>query len=357
LAIRVLIVEDSPFMQRLLTALIGARDDLKVVGVAEDPIAAREQIKLLRPDVITLDVEMPRMDGITFLERLMRLRPMPVVMVSSLTESHAEVTLRALELGAVDFVAKPRGEGGAEVEQFGAELAEKLREAAGAEIHPAPAVPARQAAGAIAFRANCLVAIGGSTGATEAIREILVPMPLNAPPILIVQHMPEMFTRLFARRLDDLCAIKVSEAAQGEPLLPGHAYIAPGGWHLTVGGTTGMPQARLDQSEPVNRHRPSVDVLFRSVANSFGARAAGVILTGMGRDGADGLGEMLRAGAATFAQDKASSVVFGMPKAAIDAGHAGTVAPASELAARVVEALRLEARAGGGAATRQGGLC
>jgi two-component system chemotaxis response regulator CheB len=352
MAIRVLIVEDSPFMQRLLTALIGAQDDLKVVGVADDPIAAREQIKALRPDVITLDVEMPRMDGITFLERLMRLRPMPVVMVSSLTESNAEVTLRALELGAVDFVTKPRGEGGSQLGHFGAELVEKLREAAGAEIQPLPALPARAATGAIALRAGSLVAIGGSTGGTEAIRELLVPMPANVPPILIVQHMPEMFTRLFARRLDDLCAIKVSEAVHGEPLKAGHAYIAPGGWHMTVGGKPGAPEVRLGQEEPVNRHRPSVDVLFRSVARVYGARAVGVILTGMGRDGADGLGEMQRAGATTFAQDKASCVVFGMPKAAIEAGFADQVAPADQLAGRVIEALKVEPHKAGGTATR-----
>jgi two-component system chemotaxis response regulator CheB len=352
MAIRVLIVEDSPFMQRLLTALIGAQDDLKVVGVADDPIAARESIKALRPDVITLDVEMPRMDGITFLERLMRLRPMPVVMVSSLTESNAEVTLRALELGAVDFVTKPRGEGGTEVEQFGAELVEKLRLAAVAEIQPLPALPAKSSPDAIVFRSSCLIAIGGSTGGTEAIRELLVPMPLNAPPIVIVQHMPEMFTRLFARRLDDLCAIKVSEAVHGERLQQGHAYIAPGGWHMTLGGKAGIAEVRLDQTEPVNRHRPSVDVLFHSAARVFGARAAGVILPGMGRDGAEGLGEMKRAGAATFAQDRASCVVFGMPKAAIDAGFAGYIAPAGRLAAKVIEALRVDP----GAATKQGSL-
>jgi len=356
MAIRVLIVEDSPFMQRLLAALIGAEDDLKVVGVAEDPIAARERIKELRPDVITLDVEMPRMDGITFLERLMRLRPMPVVMVSSLTESNAEVTLRALELGAVDFVTKPRGEGGDHLAGFGAELVEKLREAAGAEIQPLPALPAKTPGGAIVFRPASVIAIGGSTGGTEAIRELLVPMPPNAPPILVVQHMPEMFTRLFARRLDDLCAIKVSEAVHGEPVQPGHAYIAPGGWHMAIGGKPGAPEVRLDQGEPVNRHRPSVDVLFRSVARYCGPRAAGVILTGMGRDGAEGLGEMQRAGAVTFAQDKASCVVFGMPKAAIDAGHADHVAPADQLAARVIEALRHEPKPAAGATTRQGGL-
>jgi two-component system chemotaxis response regulator CheB len=352
MAIRVLIVEDSPFMQRLLSALIGAQDDLKVVGVADDPIVAREKIKELKPDVITLDVEMPRMDGITFLERLMRLRPMPVVMVSALTESNAEVTLRALELGAVDFVTKPRGEGGAELDHFGAELVEKLREAAGAEIQPMPAPPAPMplaAQGAVAFRSNSLVAIGGSTGGTEAIRELLVPMPANAPPILVVQHMPEMFTRLFARRLDDLCAIKVSEAVHGEPVKSGHAYIAPGGWHMTLGGRAGALELHLDQGEAVNRHRPSVDVLFRSVARTVGARAVGVILTGMGRDGAEGLGEMRRAGATTFAQDKASCVVFGMPKAAIDAGHAVHVAPADQMAARVIEALRHEPRQAGGA--------
>jgi two-component system chemotaxis response regulator CheB len=340
MAIRVLIVEDSPLMQRLLCAILGAHDDLKVAGVAEDPIDAREKIKLLRPDVITLDVEMPRMDGITFLERLMRLRPMPVVMVSSLTEANAEVTLRALELGAVDFVAKPRGDGSRDLHAFGTELAEKVREAAAADVHVGPREVKAAASVAVEFRPGGLIAVGGSTGATETIRELLVRLPGNAPPVVIVQHMPEMFTRMFARRLDDLCALKVTEAANGETLQPGHAYIAPGDWHLRIEANGGNYVARLDQEAPLNRHRPSVDALFRSVASAAGAKGAAVLLTGMGKDGAEGMGALKRAGGATFAQDQASCVVFGMPRAAIEAGHAGYVDGIEGIARRLVDALR-----------------
>ncbi len=340
MATRVLIVEDSPLMQRLLATLIGAQDDLKVAGIAGDPIDAREKIKQLKPDVITLDIEMPRMDGITFLERLMRLRPMPVVMVSSLTEANAEVTLRALELGAVDFVSKPSGEGSRDLQAFGLDLIEKVREAAHAEVRvsAAPAEVAREPA--IAFRPGTLIAVGGSTGATEMIRELLTRLPVNSPPVAIVQHMPGMFTRLFARRLDDLCALKVTEVEDGEALQPGHAYIAPGDWHLQVEAKGAEYVARLDQEPPVNRHRPSVDTLFHSVARSAGANAAGVLLTGMGRDGAEGMGALHRAGAATFAQDQASCVVFGMPRAAIEAGFAGHVDHVEGIAGKLMEALR-----------------
>jgi two-component system chemotaxis response regulator CheB len=344
---RVLIVEDSVFMQRLLAALIGEADDLKVVGVAADPIEARERIKALNPDVITLDVEMPRMDGLTFLERLMRLRPMPVVMVSSWTEATAKVTFDALQLGAVDFVAKPRGEGGRDTADFGVALVEKIRADAGAMTKQAPQpVRAVKAADTGGFRAGTLIAVGASTGGTEAIREFLMQLPADSPPVAIVQHMPEMFTRLFARRLDDLCPLKVIEVGSGEILKPGHAYVAPGNWHFTVVPGKGRLEARVDQDEPVNRHRPSVDVLFRSVARTVGDRSVGVLLTGMGRDGAEGLGEMQRAGATTFAQDQASSVVFGMPKAAIDAGYADHVGPVASLATKVVQALRTTAPAG-----------
>ena len=343
MAIRVLIVEDSPFMQRLLAALIGEAGDLKVVGTAQDPIEAREKIKALKPDVITLDVEMPRMDGITFLERLMRLRPMPVVMVSSWTEANAEITFKALELGAVDFVAKPRAEGGRDVTDFGGALIEKIRAAAAAEMQATHPPGRLQPPEGATFRPGTLIAVGASTGGTEAIRELLACLPVDIPPLVIVQHMPEMFTRLFARRLDDQCILKVTEAARGDVLRPGHAYIAPGNWHLSVSATKTRFEARLDQEDAVNRHRPSVDVLFRSVAKTLGSRAVGVLLTGMGRDGAEGLGEMKRCGATTFAQDQASCVVFGMPKAAIDAGYADHVGPVAALAERVIQSLRGEA--------------
>jgi two-component system, chemotaxis family, protein-glutamate methylesterase/glutaminase len=340
-----LIVEDSPIMQRLLTALIGAHGNLKVVGVARDPFEAREKIKALSPDVITLDVEMPRMDGITFLEKLMRLRPMPVVMVSSLTESNAAITLRALELGAVDFVTKPKGDNGQDLNKFGTELCEKLRAAACAEIRAAHAMPMPAASTGASFNPASVVAIGASTGGTEAIKEILLRLPPNAPPVLIVQHMPEMFTRLFAKRLDDLCALNVTEAAHGERLQSGHAYVAPGNWHLSVARVAQHLEVRVAQDEPVNRHRPSADVLFHSVAKSVGAHAVGVLLTGMGRDGAEGLGALKRTGAFTIAQDRESSVVFGMPKAAIEAGYVDCVAPVGALASHIVDALMIDDRA------------
>lgn len=280
------------------------------------------------------------MDGITFLERLMRLRPMPVVMVSSLTESNAAVTLRALELGAVDFVTKPNGDGSRDLQAFGLDLVEKVREAARAEVHVGPATGEVSTAPAASFRPGSLVAVGGSTGATEMIRELLQRLPGNAPPVAIVQHMPEMFTRLFARRLDDLCAVKVSEAQDGETLQAGHAYIAPGDWHLSIETKGADYVARLDQEALVNRHRPSVDTLFHSVAKAAGSKGAGILLTGMGKDGAEGLGAMKRAGAATFAQDQASCVVFGMPKAAIEAGYVDHVDHVPGIADRLLEGLR-----------------
>jgi len=340
MAIRVLIVEDSPLMQRLLSTIIGAQDDLKVVGTAGDPIEARELIKQLKPDVITLDVEMPRMDGITFLERLMRLRPMPVVMISSLTEGNAEVTLRALELGAVDFVTKPGGEGSRDLANFGDDVVEKVRAAAKAEVHALPDPPTVPAPAVATFRLGSLIAVGGSTGATEMIRELVTRLPRNAPPVVVVQHMPEMFTRLFARRLDDLCALKVTEAEDGEVLQPGHAYIAPGDWHLRIDVKGGDYVTRISQGDLVNRHRPSVDVLFESVAKAAGDKCAGVLLTGMGKDGAAGLGAIKSAGGTTFAQDKASCVVFGMPRAAIEAGYVDHVEPVPGIAQRLVEVLR-----------------
>jgi len=338
--IKVLIVDDSALIRSVMTEIIKSQPDMDVVGVAPDPLVARELIKQTNPDVLTLDVEMPKMDGLDFLERLMRLRPMPVVMVSSLTENNAEVTLRALELGAVDFVTKPSGDGSRDLHAFGLDLVEKVREAAAAEVHYVEAPDPVTTQPPAAFRAGSLIAVGGSTGATEMIRELLARLPVNAPPVAIVQHMPGMFTRLFARRLDDLCALKVTEAEDGESMQPGHAYVAPGDWHLRVDTKGADYVVRLDQEALVNRHRPSVDTLFHSVARAAGGKGAGVLLTGMGRDGAEGLGAMQRAGAATFAQDKASCVVFGMPKAAIDAGYAGHVGNVQGIAGRLMEALR-----------------
>jgi len=344
---RVLIVEDSQVMQRLLAELIGRGPDLEVAGIASDPYEARELVKSLKPDVMTLDVEMPRMDGLTFLERLMRLHPMPVVMVSSLTERDAEASLRALELGAVDVIAKPRASDAHGLAEFAISIAEKLRTAAKAEIG------ARTITGKLPANVRVLegpadkkllegrlIAIGASTGGTEAIREILERLPAETPPIVIVQHMPEMFTRMFAKRLDEQCRLAVCEASDRQKLQPGHAYVAPGNWHLTVRRSGKGFEGRVEQSDPVNRHRPSVDVLFDSVAASAAEGATAVILTGMGSDGASGMRKIRTAGGHTLAQDEASCVVFGMPKTAIEAGGVDRVAPLSAMAERIMQRVR-----------------
>jgi len=340
MTIQVLIVEDSLVMQQMLTAFIEEQGDIKVIGTASDPFEARELIKSLKPDIITLDVEMPLMDGITFLEKLMRLRPMPVIMVSSLTEVNAKTTLRALELGAVDFVAKPKSDGKGELSYFGTMLREKLRAAANIEPQPARTLPKPPTAPPTIFKNSGIIAIGASTGGTEAIKEVLARLPPNVPPVVIVQHMPEMFTQQFAKRLNDLCSLKVSEATNGERLENGHVYIAPGNWHLRIVKTGQYFETHIDQAERVNLHRPSVDVLFRSVSENVGARAIGVLLTGMGRDGAVGLKEMKQTGAFTIAQDQQSCVVFGMPKAAIESGCVDCVAPVDAIAARILDGLR-----------------
>jgi two-component system chemotaxis response regulator CheB len=300
---------------------------MEVVGVAPDPLVARELIKQTNPDVLTLDVEMPKMDGLDFLEKLMRLRPMPVVMVSSLTERGSEITMRALELGAVDFVTKPKISIQSGMREYTDLIADKIRAASKARIRartlPQPGAdgqaPLPQLRNPL-MSSEKLIIVGASTGGTEAIREFLMQMPSDCPGILITQHMPEGFTRSFAKRLDSLCKISVQEAAGNERVLPGHAYIAPGHSHLTLTRSGANYMTRLDQGEPVNRHRPSVDVLFRSVAQHAGKNAVGVILTGMGKDGAAGMLEMKNAGAYNFAQDEASCVVFGMPREAIAVG-------------------------------------
>jgi two-component system chemotaxis response regulator CheB len=346
MANRVLIVEDSQTMQRLLAELIGRGPDLEVVGIASDPYEARELVKSLKPDVMTLDVEMPRMDGLTFLERLMRLHPMPVVMVSSQTERDAEASLRALELGAVDVIAKPRALDAQGLAEFAVMIAESLRAAARVDVSARGAAKGRANARELEGPADRkllegqLIAIGASTGGTEAIREIFGRLPLNTPPIVVVQHMPEMFTRMFAKRLDEQCRIAVCEAADRQKLEPGHAYIAPGNWHLAVRRSGKGFEARIEQSAPVNRHRPSVDVLFDSVAAAAAQGATAVILTGMGNDGAAGMRRIKTAGGHTLAQDEPSCVVFGMPKTAIEAGGVDRVAPLSALAERIMQRVR-----------------
>ncbi len=347
--IKVLCVDDSALIRSLMTEIINGQPDMMVCATAPDPLVARELIKQHNPDVLTLDVEMPRMDGLDFLEKLMRLRPMPVVMVSSLTERGSEITLRALELGAVDFVTKPRVGIRDGMLDYAEKLADKIRAASRARVRqtPQPQAAVRAAGGHPAapmvnnplVSTEKLIIIGASTGGTEAIREVLTPLPPDAPAVLIAQHMPPGFTKSFAQRLNGLCRIAVKEAEHGERVLPGHAYIAPGHAHLLLARSGANYIAQLSDEPPVNRHRPSVDVLFRSAATHAGKNALGVILTGMGRDGAAGLLEMKRAGAHTFAQDEASCIVFGMPREAIALGAADEVAPLAEMSRRVMARL------------------
>lgn len=345
--IRVLCVDDSALIRDLLSEIINSQPDMEVVAVAADPLVARDLIKLHTPDVLTLDVEMPRMDGLDFLERLMRLRPMPVLMVSSLTQAGSEVTLRALELGALDFIAKPQMGIRHGMLDYSELIAEKIRAAARSRPRQAPSTgaPRPKALQAPLISSEKLVIIGASTGGTEAIRAVLEPLPANSPAILIAQHMPGGFTRSFAERLDRLCNIAVKEAEDGERILPGHAYIAPGIAHLKLARSGANYVARLDDGPPVNRHRPSVDVLFRSAAENAGRNAIGVLLTGMGKDGARGLLEMRQAGAFTFAQDEASCVVFGMPREGIALGGACDVVALEHMAERILKQVAASGRA------------
>ncbi|RUR30998.1 chemotaxis response regulator protein-glutamate methylesterase [Vreelandella andesensis] len=345
--IKVLCVDDSALIRDLLTEIINSQPDMDVVAVAPDPIAARDLIKQHNPDVLTLDVEMPRMDGLDFLERLMRLRPMPVLMVSSLTQSGSEITLRALELGALDFVAKPSLGIRSGMMEYATEITDKIRAAARSRPRQARhknAPPPTQLKAPM-VSSEKLIIIGASTGGTEAIRSVLEPLPANAPAILITQHMPGGFTRSFAERLDRLCRISVKEATDGERVLPGHAYIAPGDQHLELGRSGANYVVRLNDGPPVNRHRPSVDVLFHSASKHAGKNAIGVILTGMGKDGAAGLLEMRDAGAATLAQNEESCVVFGMPREAIAVGGAVEVVALDDIPSRLMALIAASGRA------------
>ncbi|MEW6164172.1 MAG: chemotaxis response regulator protein-glutamate methylesterase [Pseudomonadota bacterium] len=346
MAIKVLIVDDSALMRALLTEIIGGAPDLEVVGSAPDPIAAREMIKSLAPDVLTLDVEMPRMNGLEFLDRLMKLRPMPVVMISSLTAQGSETTLKALELGAVDFVAKPRAESPLLLQGYAEEIRDKIRAAKGAHLRrPAPGFVAPRGEAVLPgvsgrVLAERLIAIGASTGGTEAIKEVLSRLPAEVPGIVMVQHMPETFTSSFARRLDSLSALRVVEAQGGERIAPGHAYLAPGHSHLLVKRSGAGWVTELSAADPVNRHRPAVDVLFSSVAKEVGKHAIGVILTGMGKDGAQGMLEMRQAGAWNIGQDQESCVVYGMPREAALVGAIDEVVGLPLIAGRMLARLR-----------------
>ena len=375
---RVVVVDDSALVRSLLTEIINRQPDMECVGAAADPLVAREMIRNLNPDVITLDVEMPRMDGLDFLSRLMRLRPMPVVMVSTLTERGAEVTLRALELGALDFVAKPKIGITDGLKQLAEDITEKIRTASKARIRrvvvppvaPVPLATSALGSAAAAMHAPAastsaagqasqfgglgraalhaigrlstekIIFIGASTGGTEATKDVLIHLPADCPAVMITQHMPPGFTKSYAARLDSLCRIRVAEARDGERVLPGHAYIAPGGFHLSVERSGANYIARVTDGEPVNRHKPSVEVLFNSAARVVGPNALGVMLTGMGADGAKAMRVMRDAGSFNIAQDEASCVVFGMPKEAIAHGAAHEVLSLNRIAPRLIERLR-----------------
>ncbi len=352
---RVVVVDDSALVRGLLAEIINRQPDMECVGAAADPLLAREMIRNLNPDVITLDVEMPRMDGIDFLSKLMRLRPMPVVMVSTLTERGAEVTLRALELGAVDFVAKPKIGVADGLRLLAEDITEKVRTAARAHVRRLPPAAAPAVAGAVPaasvrpaapvaslgrLSTEKIIFIGASTGGTEATKEVLMNLPPDAPAVVITQHMPPGFTKSYATRLDSLCRIRVKEAVDGDRILPGHAYIAPGGLHLSVERSGANYVARVRDGEPVNRHKPSVEVLFDSAARVVGPNALGVMLTGMGADGARAMKTMRDAGSWNLCQDEASCVVFGMPREAIAHGAAHEVLPLQRIAPALIERLK-----------------
>ncbi len=351
--IKVLVIDDSALIRQMLTELLNKDPEIEVVGAAQDPIIARDKIKQLNPDVLTLDVEMPRMDGITFLRNLMRLRPMPVVMVSTLTEKGADVTFEAMELGAIDFVTKPNLDVREQLQNYAEEIATKVKIASKAKVtaitdrvrnkdkdvkRTADAVLEKRSAPSSTKlkTTDKIIAIGASTGGTEAIREVLEYMPADAPGIVITQHIPPKFSTSFAQRMDTVSAMTVYEAEDGQQIVPGHVYIAPGDQHLLVERSGTCYYCRLNDGPAVSRHKPSVDVLFRSVAQSVGSSAIGVILTGMGDDGAKGMLEMKEAGAPTIAQDEASSVVWGMPGEAVKCGAIDTELPLASIVGKLI---------------------
>jgi two-component system, chemotaxis family, protein-glutamate methylesterase/glutaminase len=346
--IKVLVVDDSALIRHLLAQVINSQEDMVCVGAATDPLMARQMIKDLNPDVLTLDIEMPKMDGMDFLEKIMRLRPMPVLMISTLTERGSETALRALELGAVDFVAKPKVNVQDSFAEYEEEISAKIRMAARAKMFNANmnaigSSTVLSASGRQSLRVSKkrnLIVVGASTGGTEAIKTFLLGMPADSPGIVIVQHMPPAFTKSFANRLNVVCShLQVKEAEEGDRVLPGHVYIAPGGFHLWVKRLDSGYTCRLSDDPPVNRHCPSVEVLFNSVADGLAQQAIGVMLTGMGKDGAEAMLKMRRAGAYNFAQDEASCVVYGMPREAVAHGGVNESVPLSKMAEKVIEQL------------------
>ncbi len=343
---RVLVVDDSALMRQLISEILQSDSSIEVVGTAADPFVAREKILKLNPDVLTLDVEMPRMDGLLFLEKLMAGRPMPVVMLSSLTDKGCETTMRALELGAVDFVTKPKLDVVSGMDGIARDIIDKVKQAAGARVQRrsvtsdrTPYVgPKHSSVGALISSTHKVIAIGGSTGGTEALLDLLSAFPPDAPGTVCVIHMPEGFTKSYAQRLDRHCRINVKEAEDGDRILPGHALLAAGNMHMEVQRSGSIYSVRVFTAPPVSRHRPSVDVLFHSCANALGKNVVGAILTGMGNDGADGMLAMHRSGAYTVAQDQDSCVVFGMPKEAITKGGVDDVLPLKQIAPRLLKA-------------------
>jgi len=337
--VQVLVVDDSELIRQILSQIINSSDDMEVVGVAVDPYDARDKIKQLKPDVLTLDIEMPKMDGISFLRNLMKLRPMPVVMISTLTEKGAPATLEALELGAVDYLPKPKMDQMQGLQSYSLDILEKIRVAASANIYSMERtqrarteIPVeREKAAPFSFSPGRLIAIGASTGGTEAIKEVLLGMPADCPPFVLAQHIPPVFSTTYADRMNRLCDITVYEAEDGMKLESGCAYLAPGDYHLRIERKGNAYYTKLDHSEPVNRHRPAVEVLFDSVIDSAATKAVGILLTGMGRDGADALLRMRKLGCNTIAQDEDSSVVWGMPGAAVKIGAACDILPLEKI--------------------------
>ncbi|GAB4278734.1 MAG: chemotaxis response regulator protein-glutamate methylesterase [Methylomicrobium sp.] len=344
--IRLLIIDDSALIRALLTEIFNRSPDIEVVGTAADPYIAREKIKQLNPDVLTLDVEMPRMNGLSFLRNLMRLRPMPVVMISTLTEQGADITLEALKLGAVDFVAKPKLDVANALSDYADEMIAKVKMAAQARPQESTAQKTSTSSArvfkpqTIGHRANlsnkCLIAIGASTGGTEAIKRVVETLPDTTPPIIISQHLPQAFSASFARHVNEIGAMHAMLALDDQPLIAGNIYIAPGDKHLTILENNRGFYCRLDDSPPVNRHKPSVEVMFDSVAQTAGDRAIGIMLTGMGADGAAGMKKMHEAGAFNIVQDEVSSVVWGMPGEAYKIGAADIVLPLDSIADQIM---------------------
>ncbi len=338
--IKVLIVDDSAIVRKVLTDAIAAEQDLEVVGTAPDPFIARDKILALKPDVLTLDIEMPKMDGITFLQRLMQYHPLPVIIISSLGQASCKATLDALRFGAVEVLAKPGGP--YSVGELRKGLASKIRAAAAATLRAVPqttmtaSVPHAPIARSIGFRHDAVIAIGASTGGTEAIEQVLQRMPVNCPGIVIAQHIPPVFSRSFAERLNQVCAMEVREATDGEKVVPGTALVAPGDFHMLLRRSTGEYRVEVKTGPRVCYQRPSVDVLFSSVAESAGERAVGALLTGMGSDGAKGLLAIKKAGGYTIAQDESSCVVFGMPREAIRTGAATRVVSLDRVASTII---------------------